>query len=362
MKSPEQQLQTIRVKKLSPDEKARVWHATLHHIMTEPRTLSLFTRMSLVLMTRHALVVTLVILVVIAGGGGATVFASNGARPGDLLFPVERAVEEVQIAIASAPKKKELKVAFAKERIAELTEIIQEETHKQDTAKSSSTVALSKKKSKKQPAPTASTTATSTATSSAGFAFTTPEETGTTSDELASSSDELVDVESKELPEESRKRIENGLATAVAFLAEAKEAVADAEPEAKALDAIVDDLNTTIEELPSDTLFTVEVEKKNTSVITPTEKVVIGTSTTALDDETIVVQINEDSDENDTMPDDVDDESVLGTSTSATTTMATSSATSTVATSSINTTLFEKINLPKKKGRSELLLLPLQEN
>jgi hypothetical protein len=58
---------------------------------------------------------------------GGTVAASESAKPGDLLFPVERAVERTQLAFASSERATELRAAFAAERFAELQAILEEE-------------------------------------------------------------------------------------------------------------------------------------------------------------------------------------------------------------------------------------------
>lgn len=68
----------------------------------------------------------IIALAVLLGAGG-TVVASDAARPGDLLFPVDRAVEEVRATFASAEGKVELKVKFAEERLDEMDSILDEE-------------------------------------------------------------------------------------------------------------------------------------------------------------------------------------------------------------------------------------------
>ena len=68
----------------------------------------------------------LISLAVLLGVGG-TVVASDSARPGDLLFPIDRAVEEVRATFASAEGKAELKVKFAEERLDEIDSILEDE-------------------------------------------------------------------------------------------------------------------------------------------------------------------------------------------------------------------------------------------
>lgn len=51
---------------------------------------------------------------------------SDSARPGDLLFPVDRAVEEVRATFTSEAGKTELKVKFAEERLDEMDSILED--------------------------------------------------------------------------------------------------------------------------------------------------------------------------------------------------------------------------------------------
>lgn len=66
-------------------------------------------------------------LLVLLLGGGGTVAAAESARPGDLLFPVDHAVENLRLALASEDKAERLRSEFAEERLLELREIIDEE-------------------------------------------------------------------------------------------------------------------------------------------------------------------------------------------------------------------------------------------
>lgn len=55
---------------------------------------------------------------------GGTAFASGNAKPGDILYPVKRAVEQVRLNLAvSDTTKAELQAQFAQERLKELKEI-----------------------------------------------------------------------------------------------------------------------------------------------------------------------------------------------------------------------------------------------
>jgi len=69
----------------------------------------------------------LIALAVLLGAGG-TMVASDAARPGDLLFPVDRAVEEVRATFATGEGKAELKIKFAEERLGEIESILEDES------------------------------------------------------------------------------------------------------------------------------------------------------------------------------------------------------------------------------------------
>ncbi len=61
------------------------------------------------------------------GGGALTVKAADAAVPGDVLYPVDLAVENLQLALASTPDQQaQLHLAFAQERAAEIQQLIQE--------------------------------------------------------------------------------------------------------------------------------------------------------------------------------------------------------------------------------------------
>jgi hypothetical protein len=65
-------------------------------------------------------------LVVLLGLGltGGTVFASENSKPGDLLFPVKKAKEQIQLSLAvSSEAKTNLQSRFAEKRVDELVEV-----------------------------------------------------------------------------------------------------------------------------------------------------------------------------------------------------------------------------------------------
>ncbi len=68
----------------------------------------------------------LALILVFVLGTSSTVAASEAARPGDLLFPVDRAKEEIRLRLADDSKKAELTAAQLEERYAELISILDE--------------------------------------------------------------------------------------------------------------------------------------------------------------------------------------------------------------------------------------------
>lgn len=94
----------------------------------------------------------LLILMLIVGGGG-TALASDAARPGDLLFPVERAFENARLKLATSDdSRNELRTRFANERLSELREILEEES--EDVSFESESVAVDATSSNTTIAPT----------------------------------------------------------------------------------------------------------------------------------------------------------------------------------------------------------------
>ncbi len=117
----EKQLANIRVKRLTAAEKDRqrdYFLANLPSQQTEAKWL-------LLLNTRVMAQIILTILIVL-GGSIATVKAADNAKPGDLLFPLDRAWEEVRIALAPDSKKTELELEFAQERVREVASLVSE--------------------------------------------------------------------------------------------------------------------------------------------------------------------------------------------------------------------------------------------
>jgi len=75
-------------------------------------------------MKKVKILVLLTIIIIL--GFGTTVAADNSV-PGDLLFPLDRAIENLRISLASADSKVDLRIEFAEERVQEFGEIVEEE-------------------------------------------------------------------------------------------------------------------------------------------------------------------------------------------------------------------------------------------
>lgn len=74
-----------------------------------------------------------IIALMLLVGAGGTVAASEAARPGDLLFPIERATERARLAIASDDRKESLRATYADKRLEELRSIIGDVNENDDT-------------------------------------------------------------------------------------------------------------------------------------------------------------------------------------------------------------------------------------
>lgn len=70
----------------------------------------------------------LIIVILAFLGAGGAVLTSDSARPGDLLFPLDRSVEDIRLALTPEQGKADLRVKFAKERLDEIESILDEES------------------------------------------------------------------------------------------------------------------------------------------------------------------------------------------------------------------------------------------
>lgn len=74
-------------------------------------------------------------ITLIFGLTAGTAFAADSAKPGDRLFVIDRALEGIQMSVASEEKKDDLRVKFALERVKEVKEIFKEiDVHSTNTS------------------------------------------------------------------------------------------------------------------------------------------------------------------------------------------------------------------------------------
>jgi cytochrome b involved in lipid metabolism len=109
----EDQLQALRLRGLTDRDKAKMWHNVI-----QARTTHLSYSWSMKRILASALAVTFIF------GSVGAVSASNGATPGDMLFPLDLALEKAQLALAGDDKAQTLTLAFAEERVDEIRSLV----------------------------------------------------------------------------------------------------------------------------------------------------------------------------------------------------------------------------------------------
>jgi Domain of unknown function (DUF5667) len=124
---------------LSRDKKEALWKNIEADIaklpIASPYTFTMVTKKS---MTSLALALVLMFSL------GGTAYASNDARPGDILFPVDQALEEIRLALVrDDDSRAQLQIAFAEERLSELRSILAERTNGQTATSTNQTASTS---------------------------------------------------------------------------------------------------------------------------------------------------------------------------------------------------------------------------
>jgi len=115
-------LSQMKIKPLTKEERERVWQ----YIMTTIHQPVQASRFSFGELFRKPLMVAMVVVFILAGGSVATVYASDSAKPGDILFSIDRAIEEIQLRLASGQHRTELKLGMVQERLEEIQAILAE--------------------------------------------------------------------------------------------------------------------------------------------------------------------------------------------------------------------------------------------
>jgi hypothetical protein len=99
----------------------------------------------------------------VLGGGAAVAFAANDARPGDTLFPVDQAVENIMLTFTFGGVKEKLEMAISKERFGEVMALLSEEDANASVSGSGAIAMTTAKPAAKTAAPMAMTTFSATA-------------------------------------------------------------------------------------------------------------------------------------------------------------------------------------------------------
>lgn len=113
------QLNKVRVNTLTQQEKEAVWKQVCLSMAVAPEKTTHKIKTSSII--RKSVAITLIF-----GMSMTTASAANNAKPGDFLFPLDRAIEDAQLSMTSNDKKDDLKVKFALERVEEVKEILGE--------------------------------------------------------------------------------------------------------------------------------------------------------------------------------------------------------------------------------------------
>lgn len=109
----EKVLSKISFRKLSNEESARVWD---NIAVAQNKPLSF-------IFNKKNMFKPIIIALILAVAVGSTVAMADNSLPGDTLFGIDRAVENLRLSLASSEKKNELRIAFADERVKEIETI-----------------------------------------------------------------------------------------------------------------------------------------------------------------------------------------------------------------------------------------------
>jgi len=121
MSSIKKQLKNIQAAALTKQEKDKIWQQ-VYLGMAQKQKIPVYYGLQL----HTSLIKKLVAATLIFGMTTGTAFAADSARPGDILFPLDRAMEKTHLSFVSQEKKDILKVEFASERIGETKAIVEE--------------------------------------------------------------------------------------------------------------------------------------------------------------------------------------------------------------------------------------------
>ena len=113
-----------RKNRLTRSEKKMLWSQIMEAVRPDEQTAKIsVSKWSGILLPKFHFKVVLVsflILVLLTGSTAATVYAADDAVPGDFLFPLDIAVEKIQIVFLRGNKKDTIRIKFAEERLKEV--------------------------------------------------------------------------------------------------------------------------------------------------------------------------------------------------------------------------------------------------
>jgi hypothetical protein len=244
-------------------------------------------------------------LTLIFGITAGTAFAADNAKPGDTLFPIDRALENLQLSIAPVTKQNELKMKFALERVSEVKDVLEEvavnktateikasdseETPNtksvSDTEKNTVVVSHTKtitQSTDSQPAANEKDSLTtnpeyhkddkSVATSGVGSTTVVATGTALSVDKMLALEAELQETASElsesDISASDKKRIEVALGTALSFLGDIKSELDDQGNTyaVEYIDLMLEELNQQIEGLPSQVAFEIDLSAQQERV------------------------------------------------------------------------------------------------
>lgn len=116
----EERLSGIKFRELSMYEREMVWQRIASAIKPQP----IPSPWLLPVKFKTKIMIPLIIVAIMFAGAGGTAVLADNSRPGDALFPIDRASEKVRLAFANENKSVELKARFAEERLGEVEGLI----------------------------------------------------------------------------------------------------------------------------------------------------------------------------------------------------------------------------------------------
>jgi len=133
MKIPvNKQFRKLNKIRLQPTEKQEIKKAVVLYMRQNPASsdaLSVnawqaFTESWIFGRQSKLVVSSLLIAILLVAGTAGTALAADRAKPGDILFPIDTALEKVELALTKPEKKAEVRLSIAEERVQEITDLV----------------------------------------------------------------------------------------------------------------------------------------------------------------------------------------------------------------------------------------------